>query len=58
VRPGNGWLDHPRPRPKLGVGIVVAVFGLAIVGGMIIGVSSIIVSVAACPELASMAHRP
>ena len=57
MRPGNGWFD-PHPRPKWGVGIVVAVFGLAIVAGMVIGVSSIIVSVAACPELASLAHRP
>ena len=57
MTPHNGWFD-PRPRALKGVGIVVAVFGLAIVAGMVIGVSSIIVSVAACPELASLAHRP
>jgi hypothetical protein len=46
----NGWFD-PRPRPKWGVGLVIAVFGLAIVAGLAIGVTSALVSVFACPGL-------
>jgi hypothetical protein len=45
----NGF--DPRPNPKWGVGIVVAVFGVAIFAGLVVGVTSILVSVAACPGL-------
>jgi hypothetical protein len=49
MRASDGF--DPRPRPKWGIGIVVAVFGLAIVAGLVIGVASVLVSVFACPGL-------
>ena len=50
MRPDNGWFD-PHPRPLKGVGIVVAVFGLAIIGGLAIGVTLVLAVFVACPGL-------
>jgi hypothetical protein len=50
MRPGNGWFDS-HPRPLKGVGLVIAVFGLAIVAGMVIGVTAVLAVFVACPGL-------